>query len=455
MEPKTHVPLSKVMDLLLDVVCVVDAAGCYLFVNAAFEHVFGYAPEEVIGRRMIELVYPPDLERTRQAVADIMSGQPMLHFENRYVRKDGQVVHVMWSARWSEADQARIAVGRDVTGLKRAEHLQAALFDISEAANTAEDLLALFRRIHEIIGELLPATNFFVCLYDDKKDELSFPYFIDEHDATPAPRKLDSGTLSAEVIRTGQTLLLTPDSDVALSEHVSTIVGRDSLDWLGVPLHAAKGVIGALVVQSYSGAVRYTSKDAALLQFVSSQIAAAIVRKQSEAWLQHIARHDPLTDLPNRTLIHDRLQVALDRARRERQRLALLYIDLDGFKRVNDSFGHTLGDLLLQEVAQRITRCVRASDTVGRIGGDEFVVLLHDIAQPADATAIADQIRAALDEPFNLAGQCLGISSSIGIATYPEHADDGKQLIRHADEAMYAAKKNGGNALLMASASAG
>jgi diguanylate cyclase (GGDEF)-like protein/PAS domain S-box-containing protein len=443
------------MDLLLDVVCVVDAAGCYLFVNAAFEHVFGYAPEEVIGRRMIELVYPPDLERTRQAMADIMSGQPMLHFENRYVRKDGQVVHVMWSARWSEADQARIAVGRDVTGLKRAEHLQAALFDISEAANTAEDLLALFRRIHEIIGELLPATNFFVCLYDDKKDELSFPYFIDEHDATPAPRKLDSGTLSAEVIRTGQTLLLTPDSDVALSEHVSTIVGRDSLDWLGVPLHAAKGVIGALVVQSYSGAVRYTSKDAALLQFVSSQIAAAIVRKQSEAWLQHIARHDPLTDLPNRTLIHDRLQVALDRARRERQRLALLYIDLDGFKRVNDSFGHTLGDLLLQEVAQRITRCVRASDTVGRIGGDEFVVLLHDIAQPADATAIADQIRAALDEPFNLAGQCLGISSSIGIATYPEHADDGKQLIRHADEAMYAAKKNGGNALLMASASAG
>jgi diguanylate cyclase (GGDEF)-like protein/PAS domain S-box-containing protein len=450
MEPKTSLPLSNVMDLLLDAICVVDAEGRFLFVSAAFESIFGYTAEEVIGRPMLELVYPPDRERTLHAATEIMAGQAQLHFENRYVRKDGQVVHIMWSARWSEADQARVAVGRDITALKRSENLQGALFAISEAANTAEDLLALFRRIHQIIGDLLPANNFFVALYDDKKDELSFPYFIDEHDPAPAPRKLDSGTLSAEVIRSGRALLLTPDNDVDLPEHIGTIVGSNSIDWLGVPLHTSKRVIGVLVVQSYSGDVRYTKNDEALLQFVSSQVASAIVRKQTDTWLQHIARHDPLTDLPNRTLIHDRLQTALGRARRERQRLALLYIDLDGFKRINDSFGHTLGDQLLQEVAQRITRCVRASDTVGRIGGDEFVVLLHDIAQPADATAIADQIRAALDRPFDLTGECLRISSSIGVATYPEHGDDGKQLIRHADEAMYAAKKNGGNRLLMA-----
>jgi diguanylate cyclase (GGDEF)-like protein/PAS domain S-box-containing protein len=451
MEPKTTLPLSNVMDLLLDAICVVDAEGRYLFVSAAFERIFGYAAVEVLGRPMIELVYPPDRERTLRAAVDIMAGEAQLHFENRYVRKDGQVVDIMWSARWSEADQARVAVGRDVTALKRSENLQGALFDISEAANTAEDLLALFRRIHQIIGELLPANNFFVALYDDKKDELSFPYFIDEHDPAPAPRSLDSGTLSAEVIRSGKPLLLTPDSVEVLPEHISTIVGSNSVDWLGVPLHTSKGVIGVLVVQSYSGEVRYTKKDEALLQFVSNQVAAAIARKQSEAWLQHIARHDPLTDLPNRTLVHDRLQTALARARREEQRLALLYIDLDGFKQVNDSFGHTLGDQLLQEVAQRITRCVRQSDTVGRIGGDEFVVLLHDINQPQDATDIADLIRASLDQPFDLDGKRLAISSSIGIATYPEHGDDGKQLIRHADEAMYAAKKIGGNRLLMAS----
>jgi diguanylate cyclase (GGDEF)-like protein/PAS domain S-box-containing protein len=452
MEPKTYVPLANVMDLLLDAICVVDADGRYLFVSAAFERIFGYAPKEVIGRPMIELVYPPDRERTLAATAEIMSGQPKPHFENRYVRKDGQIVHIMWSARWSEADQARVAVARDITELKRADVLQSALYDISEAANTTEDLLALFRRIHGIVGTLLPANNLFVALYDEKKDELSFPYYVDAHDLAPAPRKLDSGTLSAEVIRSGQALLLTPDTDVALSEHIDTIIGKDSLDWLGVPLNSSKGIIGALVVQSYSGEVRYTEQDKSLLQFVSNQIASAIVRKQNEAWLQYIAHHDPLTDLPNRELFHDRLQTALARARRNKERLVVLYIDLDGFKEVNDGHGHAVGDLLLQEVAQRIRRCLRESDTVGRIGGDEFVVLLNNITLPEHGAVVAEKIRAVLDRPFELGGKRLHISSSIGVAAYPEHGDDNKQLIRHADEAMYAAKKNGGNRLLMASA---
>jgi diguanylate cyclase (GGDEF)-like protein/PAS domain S-box-containing protein len=447
---RNDVPLANVMDLLLDAICVVDVEGRYLFVSAAFERIFGYAPEEVLGRPMIELVHPADRTRTLQVATEIMAGHPQPHFENRYVRKDGQVIHVMWSARWSEADRARVAVARDVTELKRAQSMQAALLDISEAANSAEDLLALFRRIHEVIGELLPARNFFVALYDEKSDELSFPYFVDEHDPQPAPRSLDSGTLSAEVIRSGQALLLARDA-VAAPEHLDLIVGRDSLDWLGVPLNSSKGIIGALVVQSYSGDVRYTEQDKALLQFVSTQVAAAIVRKQAETWLQYVARHDPLTNLPNRTLFNDRLQAALAKVRRE-QRLALLYIDLDDFKQVNDCFGHPVGDLLLQEVARRISRCVRESDTVGRIGGDEFVVLLRDIARPGHAIAVAEKIRAALELPCELAGHHLRISSSIGIATCPEHGDDNKQLIRLADEAMYAAKKGGGNRTLMATA---
>jgi diguanylate cyclase (GGDEF)-like protein/PAS domain S-box-containing protein len=452
MEPKAYIPLANVMDLMLDAICVVDVDGRYLFVSAAFERIFGYAPEEVIGRPMIELVYPPDRERTLAAAAEIMSGEPKPHFENRYVRKDGQVVHIMWSARWSGADQARIAVARDITERKRAEVLQTALYDISEAANTTEDLLALFHRIHGIIGTLLPAKNLFVALYDEKKDELSFPYFVDEHDVAPAPRRLDSGTLSAEVIRTGQALLLTPDTDVVLSEHVDAIVGKDSLDWLGVPLNSPKGIIGTLVVQSYSGDVRYTERDKALLQFVSNQIAAAIVRKQNEAWLQYIAHHDPLTDLPNRGLFHDRLQASLARARRNKEHLAVLYIDLDGFKQVNDGHGHAVGDLLLQEVAQRIRRCLRESDTVGRIGGDEFVVLLNNITLPEHGTVVAGKIRDALHRPFEIAGQRLHVSASIGVAIHPQHGDDNRQLIRHADEAMYAAKKHGGNRLLLASA---
>lgn len=449
MESPTHAPLANVMDLLLDAVCLVDAEGHFVFVSAACKRIFGYLPEEMIGRSMIDMVLPEDREETLKVAAEVLAGQPSPHFVNRYRRKNGKVVHIMWSARWSEADQLRIAVARDITELRQAESMRAALHAISEAAHSAEDLLALFRQIHQIIGELIPAANFFVALYDAKKDELSFPYYVDEHDEAPTPRKLDSGTLSAEVIRTGRALLLTPDTEVALSEHVDRIVGRESLDWLGIPLRGQKGIIGALVVQSYSGDVRYTAQDMALLDFVSLQVAAAIERKQTETWLRHMALHDTLTNLPNREWFDESLRTALARARRDRERLSLLYIDLDRFKEVNDTYGHATGDILLCEVALRISGCVRQSDTVGRVGGDEFVVLLNSIKSPQDAPLVAEKIRVALNQPFELGGHRLHISSSIGITLFPEDGQDKMQLMRQVDSAMYRAKKLGGNRSLM------
>lgn len=440
----SHIPPSNIMELLVDAICVVDGRGCFVFVSAAGERIFGYTPAEMIGRPMIDFVFLDDRARTLQAVDEIVGGQPQPHFENRYVRKDGQIVHIMWSARWSEADQMRVAVARDVTERKRADTMQAALYAISEAAHSAGNLIALFEQIHQIIGGLLPAVNFFIALYDKSKDELTFPYYVDEYDQPPAPQKLDSAVLSAQVIRTGQVLLHTPDSG-APSGQLRPAVGRDSLNWLGVPLNAKKGVIGALVVKNYCAETRYTQKDVELLQFVSAQIATAIERKQMEIWLQHIARHDPLTDLPNRELFHDRLQTALLWAKRNQKLLSLLYIDLDRFKQINDTLGHPIGDLLLQEVAHRLKQCVRESDTVGRVGGDEFLVLLHDIPLPEDALVVAEKIRVALGRRYDLADQRVHISPSIGVALYPEHGDDYKQLIRYADEAMYDAKKNGGN----------
>lgn len=450
MDNENQVPLANVMDLLLDAICVVDREGRYLFVSAAFQRIFGYAPEEVVGRHMIELVHPADRERTLQAAAGVITGKPLPYFENRYLRKDGKTAYIMWSARWSEADQVRIAVARDVTELKRAQFVQVALFDISEAANKAEDVLALCRRAHQIIGSLLPASNFFVALYDESRDELSFPYFADEHDPQPEPRKLDSGTLTAEVIRSGQALLLTPDSDMAMPAHVATAIGKDPIDWLGVPLSTSRGVIGALVVQSYTGEVRYTDQDKALLQFVSTQVAVAIERKQAEATLRHMARHDPLTALPNRAVVLDRLRTSLAGARHDDRQLAALFIDLDDFKQVNDSYGHHAGDRLLQEVAARMQTCVRESDTVGRMGGDEFMVILHDITQPEQATLAAEKIRAALEQPFEWDGQQVRISASIGVATCPGHGNSELRLVRGADEAMYAAKHAGGNRWLLA-----
>lgn len=330
----------------------------------------------------------------------------------------------------------------DITERKQAEMMQLALHSISEAAHATEDLLDLFKRIHEIIGELLPAKNFFVALYDETNDILTFPYYVDEYDSAPAPRKLGDGTLTSEVIRTGEALLLTPEMQAQRSEQ---IVGSDSLDWLGVPLVSSKRIVGVLTVQSYSGEIRYTDKDKTLLQFVSTQIANTIERKQTEERIRHMAQYDVLTHLPNRALFSDRLQVAIAKVKRDKSHMALMFMDLDKFKPVNDRYGHAVGDLLLQEVAVRVQSCVRESDTVGRIGGDEFVILLKAIKKTENALLVGEKIRAALERPVAINGLTLSISASIGIAVYPQHGLDEIQLSKSADDAMYRAKKAGSN----------
>jgi diguanylate cyclase (GGDEF)-like protein len=169
-------------------------------------------------------------------------------------------------------------------------------------------------------------------------------------------------------------------------------------------------------------------------------------RKASEAFVQHLAHHDVLTDLPNRALLTDRLRQALAQAQRDRSELAVLFIDLDRLKPVNDTFGHDIGDKLLKEVANRLREAVtRQSDTVSRIGGDEFVILLQRINTEQDAVAVAKKILLALSLPFHVDQHDIGISASIGIAIYPQHGDAVDALLRNADAAMYSAKNAGRN----------
>ena len=172
-------------------------------------------------------------------------------------------------------------------------------------------------------------------------------------------------------------------------------------------------------------------------------------RKRAAERIEHMARHDTLTDLPNRALFSDRLDVALSLSKRNGTRLALMFVDLDKFKPVNDTFGHAVGDVLLREAARRMRGCIRASDTVGRIGGDEFVVLLPVVETPNDAIVVAEKLRAALVHPFEIDGRRIGISCSIGIAIAPDDGRDEIELAKNADMAMYAAKQQGGDAVLL------
>lgn len=168
-------------------------------------------------------------------------------------------------------------------------------------------------------------------------------------------------------------------------------------------------------------------------------------RKQAEARITRMAHYDALTDLPNRSLFVEMAQHALASARRQGGKIALLFVDLDNFKPVNDQYGHAVGDLLLQQVARRLTGCLRAADQVGRISGDEFIVLLHTVDRHPDAFTAADKIRAALHQPFMIEERNLQISASIGIAIFPDHGGEIGELLRHADHAMYQAKEAGRN----------
>jgi diguanylate cyclase (GGDEF)-like protein len=166
--------------------------------------------------------------------------------------------------------------------------------------------------------------------------------------------------------------------------------------------------------------------------------------KASEAELEFLAHHDPLTRLPNRLLLLSRLEHAIGMARREDRQLALLMLDLDRFKDVNDSFGHVAGDELLQQVADKLTSRLRGVDTVCRLGGDEFTVLLEDIAHVEDAARLADTLIADLGEPWRLShGGEVRVGASVGISLFPEHGDTAAELLQQADAALYQAKAEG------------
>lgn len=167
------------------------------------------------------------------------------------------------------------------------------------------------------------------------------------------------------------------------------------------------------------------------------------VARATTVRMAYLARHDSLTNLPNRTLLNDRLTEAMSLAHRYRRQLAVLFLDVDRFKRINDSLGHAIGDRLLQSIAQRLLGCVRASDTVSRQGGDEFVILLSELTHAEDATICADKILETLRTPHRIDEHDVHVTASIGIVTYPDDGTDCETLMKHADFAMYHAKDNG------------
>jgi diguanylate cyclase (GGDEF)-like protein len=223
---------------------------------------------------------------------------------------------------------------------------------------------------------------------------------------------------------------------------------------LVLPVIGADRIIGVLQVERHD---TYDLHHVQLLSAVASQLGVYLamvelkdrerraqeVLREKELRLRAMSQHDVLTDLPNRLLLKDRLIQAISRARRNRNQLAVLFLDLDGFKHINDSLGHPIGDKLLQSVAACLSACVRKSDTVSRHGGDEFVIVLSQVTRVADAAISAAKIISELKREHSIGEHCLRVTVSIGISTYPGDGEDGETLLKNADTAMYRAKEYG------------
>ncbi len=339
-----------------------------------------------------------------------------------------------------------ICVCEDISNIHRDEVVKSCIYKISEAIHDVDDLQSLYKEIHYIISEVTNTNNFYIALVDWKTEILTFPYFVDEKDSQPKPAKLKNG-LTEYVLRSEQSILLNEDLYKNLvKQKAIDIVGSQCTNWLGVPLKLTNGkTIGMIGIQSYDKKIKFTEEDKKILLFVSDQVAMAIKRKIDDIQIHKQAHYDQLTGLTNKALFHDRLEHAIEHARRHDEVLAVMFIDLDNFKYVNDSMGHSAGDKLITIIANRLKDCVRKGDTVSRWGGDEFTVLLPSVKRLSGIYKLCNRI---LTEKFSnivVEGQELRITASIGISIFPQDGDDADKLIKNADAAMYKSKELGKN----------
>lgn len=394
---------------------LMDESGV-LDCNAAARQMFGYSVDEPMPQPY-DMSPPhqsdgePSLAAAKQKIVSVLvNGKE--RFEWLHQRKNGEVfpAEVCLTRLTLSGRPVLLATVRDITERKRAE--EALLFKTAlleaQSETTIEGILAIDDSDHIILANKQFKIGF------DIPDEL-----------------------------------LTRQDDVALREHVmDKIQGPEAFVEKIKYLNSHRNEKSSDEIRLKNGKIfdRYSAPLVDATGRYRGRIwyhRDVTERKAAEERIQFLAYYDALTELPHRALLQDRMEVALADARRRGEKIAVMFLDLDGFKEINDSFGHSFGDVFLKEVAKRIQDCGRERDTVARVGGDEFVVLQSSAKEAADAAIAAERIMTALSEPFVIQGQSLNASCSVGVSMFPEHGTDSEVLIRNADAAMYCAKSDG------------
>ncbi len=411
----------------------------------------------------LNFVHPDDREFVKKSVLDALSRKKSYSSDYRIVLRDGsqRFVHSEAEVIFDHAGNPIKMHGtiQDITERKRTEEilrhrtdLEKTVAAISKRFVTLSDFDAAVSASLADAGRLCKAGRAYLFQLRDNGTIIDNTHEWCDEGVTPEKQNLQNlpsttfpwwmAKLNAnEVIHITDVSML--PAEASAEKDILEKQGIKSL--LAIPVYAEKTLMGFIGFDNVKTTGSWSADDTAMLHIAAEIMGNALGRKQAEDLIKNMAYYDALTQLPNRNLFQNHLQMAMAHTRRNKTAVAIMILDIDDFKTINDSSGHQTGDLLLKVVAGRLIKCVREGDTVARMGGDEFMIILPGLVQPQDAALVAQKILAVLDQPLQIEKYEFRTTVSIGISLFPLNANDPESLIKQADIAMYLSKKKGKN----------
>ena len=448
--------LAQFFDLDVDLLAVAGFDGYFKTLTPGWFPLLGYSEDELLSRPYIDFVHPEDCDSTSAVAANLVNQTDLETFDNRLVTSSGSFRWLRWKFRSDVGHRLVYAIARDVTVEKQHAQLERARVAVGAALASSTQWDAALDRVRDAIStELGWCAGHRWSVADGRWSQVGSPQSASPTGAGGDPKSICSQgeELLARSAREGVPIIR------------SNVVGADVVPH--TPCRAASGIHGAVAIAVSSdrdgiaglcfltaGAPPVDVGLGDFLQAVGLQLAhfarqldagdaTRRTLERGQASLEHRASHDGLTGLPNRELMLDRAATAIRTARRMKTNVTVMMIDLNGFKAINDTYGHQVGDEVLKEVGARLTASVRESDTVARLGGDEFTLLAAGDIDREGAQALAAKICEAFRAPITGSKFDAVVGLSVGVAMYPYHGEDTVGLLRCADSAMYASKAAG------------
>ena len=432
----------------LDGVWVVDLDGRLLEVNDAYCRQSGYGREELLTMHVTQLDIDDDPEAVNARIRKVV-GEGGAIFESRHQRKDGSIWAVEASLGFAPIQGGRLfCFFRDITERNAEEQLRNLHQRLADMAFT-EDQKQLLQTALDTAERLTESQIGFFHFVENDEDSVSLQTWSTRTLGEMCQAKgeglhypVSEAGVWSDCIRARQPVIHNDYSSLphkkGMPEGHSPLIRE-----LTVPVFRKDRIVAVMGVGNKKQ--NYDDHDVYLVTKLADIALDFVERKQAEQQIQFMAFNDVLTRLPNRQLFADRLKQAIALARRNKKLLAICYLDLDGFKSVNDHYGHQTGDQLLVQLAKRLPKGLRDGDTLARLGGDEFVILLNDLGSIFNGEEILERLLQSIAQPYEVGGHRVHISASIGVTYFPNDDSDPDTLLRHADHAMYMAKNSGKN----------